>query len=137
TLRPETSMDAPQASDVPVLELLIGDEALIRRPSYAAVIDLSEAWLELTGLPFVFAVWQKSKGTLSPYWRECITEAAKLAQARMRVEPSVYLPDGEPGDILGHRIDLASYWKGISYHLGDAQMRGLLLFLCLARQLAP
>lgn len=136
TQKPDVKMDS-HIGDTPVMELLIGDEALIRRPSYAAVIDLSEAWYDLTSLPFVFAVWQKTHGTLAPYWRKRISDAAELAQARMRVDPKMYLPDGDPSDMIGHRIDLTSYWKTITYQLGDSHMRGLLLFLCLARQLAP
>jgi chorismate dehydratase len=37
--------------------LIIGDPALQADLSELHVIDLAEAWRELTGLPFVFAVW--------------------------------------------------------------------------------
>lgn len=119
------------------LELLIGDEALAKRSTYRSTIDLGEAWRDLTDLPFVFAVWQTSKKTLSPHWRQRILEAAELAQARMRVEPSHYFPDIPPTDVNGRPIDLSAYWKTIQYRLGPAHFRGLALFLSLTRQLQP
>jgi predicted solute-binding protein len=119
------------------MELLIGDEALAKRGNYRAVIDLGEVWRDLTDLPFVFAVWQTTRRPLSPYWRQRVTEAAELAQARMRVEPSHYLPDMPATDAGGRPIDLPAYWKLIQYRLTPAHFKGLALFLALARQLSP
>lgn len=119
------------------MELLIGDEALAKRPQFRAIIDLGEAWRELTDLPFVFAVWQKTRHSPSPQWRQRIFEAAEIAQARMRVEPSHYLPDMPATDVQGHNLDLAGYWKLIQYRLGPQHFKGLALFLALARNLAP
>lgn len=119
------------------MELLIGDEALQKRPNYRAVIDLGEAWRELTDLPFVFAVFQTTKRTMSPYWRQRMLEAAEIAQARMRVEPCHYMPDMAPVDSAGHPVDLASYWKLIQYRLGPNHFKSLALYLSMARTLAP
>ncbi len=119
------------------MDVLIGDEALQRRPQYRQVIDLGEAWRELTDLPFVFAVWQTTKKTLSPHWKQRILEAAEIAQARMRVEPCHYLSDRTPLDVNGHPIDLAGYWKGIQYRLGPNHFKGLALFLAMSRCLTP
>lgn len=119
------------------MELLIGDEALVRRPQFRAVVDLGEAWRELTDLPFVFAVWQTAGHSLPPYWRQRMFEAAELAQARMRVEPSHYFPDMPVTDVNGHPIDLGHYWKHIHYRLGPAHFKSLALFLSLARLLDP
>lgn len=119
------------------MELLIGDEALIKRPNYRAMIDLGEMWKELTDLPFVFGVWQTTKRSLSPYWRQRILEAAEIAQARMRIEPCHYLPDMAVNDVSGHPIDLGAYWKLIQYRLGPQHFKGLALFLSLARHLSP
>jgi predicted solute-binding protein len=124
-------------SDRRPMELLIGDEALAKRPQFRAIVDLSEAWRELTDLPFVFAVWQKTRQAVSPQWRQRIFEAAEIAQARMRVEPSHYLPDMPAMDVQGHSVDLAGYWKLIQYRLGPQHFKGLALFLALARNLAP
>lgn len=125
------------AQDRRPMELLIGDEALARRPQFRAIIDLGEAWRELTDLPFVFAVWQKTRQELSSTWRNRILEAAEIAQARMRVEPSHYLPDMPAMDVQGHNVDLIGYWKLIQYRLGAQHFKALALFLALARNLAP
>ncbi len=126
------SMDEDQP-----LELLIGDEALIRRRSFAKVIDLGAAWTQLTGLPFVYAVWQNNGSLMSPYWGNMITEAAVRAQTKMHVDPISYMPDSPIPDVAGHTIDLADYWKRIHYKLGPAHFHGLTLFLALARNLNP
>lgn len=41
--------------------VLIGDRVFDQVGKYNYVIDLSEEWSKLTGLPFVFAVWASSK----------------------------------------------------------------------------
>ncbi len=119
------------------IELLIGDEALVKRAAYRSVIDLGDVWRDLTELPFVFAVWQCSKRPLTAQWRQRIIEAAELAQARMRVEPSHYFPDPMVVDMNGASVDLAAYWRGIQYRLGPTHFRGLALFLALTRLMQP
>lgn len=50
----------PSASAPPATLLLIGDKVVTSRPEtddYPYQLDLGEAWHDLTGLPFVFAVW--------------------------------------------------------------------------------
>lgn len=37
--------------------LIIGDRALLNRSSFQYIYDLGLGWKEMTGLPFVFAVW--------------------------------------------------------------------------------
>jgi chorismate dehydratase len=44
-----------------VAGLVIGDRALMQRNSNEYIYDLSKAWKEMTGLPFVFAVWVANK----------------------------------------------------------------------------
>lgn len=119
------------------MELLIGDEALQKRSQYRYVIDLSEIWKDLTGLPFVFAVWQCTGKGLNAGLKAKIMEAADIAQARMRIEPSVYLQDISVSDIQGRPIDLAAYWRLIQYRLTTPHFRGLALYLSLVRLLNP
>ena len=50
----------------PQAVLLIGDKVVTNHPPqgvYAHELDLGEAWHDLTGLPFVFAVWMARLGT--------------------------------------------------------------------------
>ena len=116
------------------IELLIGDEALTRKRQFYTTIDLGLLWRDLTGLPFVFAVWQ-SKGACLNGWRRKILAAGELAESKMRVDPSSYLPDRLPTDESGKTINLADYWKIIDYRLGVSQFRGLMVFLCLIQHL--
>lgn len=119
------------------MELLIGDEALTKRPLYKFVIDLGEVWKDLTALPFVFAVWQSGGKQVPPALKAKVMEAAELAQARMRIEPSVYLQNEVSSDIHGRPVDLAAYWRVIQYRLTAAHFKGLALYLSLVRQLNP
>lgn len=41
--------------------LVIGDRALKQRAHSAFIYDLAETWMEMTGLPFVFAAWIANK----------------------------------------------------------------------------
>lgn len=57
---PEEPRDADSASPWPEAMLLIGDKVVTSSPPavrYPHQLDLGEAWKELTGLPFVYAVW--------------------------------------------------------------------------------
>jgi len=117
------------------MELVIGDDALVRRSEFAKVIDLGQFWQSVTGRPFVFAVWQKCAKSLTSSWAARINEAAEIAQARMHVEPSVYFPKAIPMNYEGQEIDLGGYWRGIHYRLGPKDIGGLLLFLSLAKQM--
>ncbi|RKX37780.1 MAG: hypothetical protein DRP64_16715 [Verrucomicrobia bacterium] len=50
-----------QALEKPDAAVVIGDRALCSDPAPTGDIDLAEAWKEMTGLPFVFAVWAVRK----------------------------------------------------------------------------
>ena len=116
------------------IELVIGDEALSRRSTFSRILDLGHVWKELTNLPFVFAVWQ-SKGTCLNGWRRHILELGEKAESKMKIDPNYYLPRDLPKDELNKTIKLPEYWKAIRYRLKADEMRGLLVFLCLTREL--
>lgn len=57
---PDEPRDAETPSPWPEAVLLIGDKVVTGSPPavrYPHQLDLGEAWKELTGLPFVYAVW--------------------------------------------------------------------------------
>ena len=116
------------------IELVIGDEALVRKSSFSKTLDLGLVWKELTGLPFVFAVWQ-SRGTCLNGWRRHILELGEKAESKMKGDPHYYLPQDLPKDELNKPLPLPEYWKTIRYRLKADEMRGLLTFLCLTREL--
>ena len=113
------------------LELVIGDEALARRTEFAHIVDLGEAWWDISGLPFVFAVWQSYQASIPTGIRTLLAEAASLSSARMKVEPQVYFPDPHPVDRVGNPLDLNAYWRAIQYKLTSRHLQGLLLYLAL------
>ncbi len=111
--------------------LFIGDVALRAdlRPDAEARVDLGEAWMEETGLPFAFAVWQASGGdpgelrrlhaALLESRRWGLAERADLAR---RYEGTF----GLPADLLDR------YWANLVFELDDAMQEGLKLFYRLA-----
>lgn len=119
----------PYEQDAQV-QLLIGNEALQATEKFPDTLDLGQIWKDITGLPFVFAVWQ-THTPLSDTWRQRLLHAAELATARMRVEPSDYLSQV---DNYG-TVNLADYWQHIYYTLRGRELKSLYLFLNLYRLL--
>lgn len=63
--------------------LLIGDKVVdARRGSFAYEVDLGGAWRQMTGLPFVFAVWASRTSELKP--GTSLQLATRLTEARDR-----------------------------------------------------
>lgn len=103
---------APEAS------LVIGDPALQHRHDFpeAPVIDLGEAWKELTGLPFVFAVW-------------AIHPQANLSHVELdqfRKHSAVGLEGRE--QLTSDPVDQTYLTKYIHYDLGEAQRQAIYRF---------
>ncbi len=113
--------------------LIIGDNALFLTPTAgrlpgvdAAVekIDLGEAWLQLTGLPFVYAFWAGRPGALSA------TDVTALQRAR---DEGIRRPDELAREYLAdhpeqQRLGAAYLRDNIKYHLGSEERAGLELF---------
>ncbi|SME97003.1 MqnA/MqnD/SBP family protein [Pseudobacteriovorax antillogorgiicola] len=117
------------------LDLKQGREGLTKRSQYHSVIDLVDLWMELTEMPFVASVLQKGKRSPSQAAKQQVIQAAELAQARMKVEPSSYLPDIAPLNSQGQRIDLSGVWKQLNYRLVAEDFRSLMFYLHLAKPL--
>ena len=122
-------------NELPVISLLIGDEALEQRSKFASILDLGAVWKHLTGLPFVYAVWQTAHPQSVLRYEDTLTAIAERAQTRMRVEPGHYLQRVELHDAHHLRTTLPDYWAGLRYRLTPNDMNGLLLFLALVRPL--
>jgi cyclic dehypoxanthinyl futalosine synthase len=105
--------------------LLIGDAALEVQGRFAYQLDLGQAWKDMTGLPFVFAVWGARPGTLS-------AADAGLIQASLRAgveaRPAIAQAwmHGHGGDADKH---LAYLTDNIRYDLDEAAQAGLHEFL--------
>ena len=110
--------------------VIIGDRALANLTEFEYVYDLGEAWIEHTGLPFVFASWMSNQpipddfktlfNNANAYGVEHIKEVLDQLPART------------------HGYDMETYYtKNIEYRLTDTMQQGIELFLEKAKQLAP
>ena len=104
--------------------LVIGDDAMKVREEGFIILDLGGEWYELTGLPFVYAVWatkaeSKLKGLsellvdAKEHGLKCINEIADIEAKRLEMEKERCL----------------RYLKeSIKYNLGEQEIRGLKTF---------
>jgi chorismate dehydratase len=112
--------------------LVIGDRAMkVPHDPFREVVDLAEAWVELTGLPFVFALWVVRDGVNLGRLPEALEQSRSegLAQA------------GELARVHGSRLglDVATCYdyltNVLSYELGEPEIAGLRTFADMAARL--
>ena len=112
--------------------LVIGDRAMkVPDAPFHAVVDLAEAWNELTGLPFVFALWVTRPGLDLGNLPEML--------ARCRADGLAHAADlaSEFGPKLGldFQVCLDYLTRVLSYDLGDLEIAGLRRFARMAADL--
>ncbi len=109
--------------------LVIGDRALrMRQKSHASVqiYDLGELWAQLTGLPFVFALWILRRDMAQTHRQDFLQLARAVESSRSRALSNLeavavnYL--GEPWRQPGMLVE---YWQRVSYDLTERHIRGL------------
>jgi chorismate dehydratase len=116
--------------------LLIGDKAMrVPEAAFSTVVDLAGAWRELTGLPFVFAVWVARGDTLPPGLAERLQACRDDGMAAADEIARRFAPQ------LGQSPAFCSeYLKHVlNYDLGPDEVTGLLAFRdrAAALELAP
>lgn len=109
--------------------LLIGDQAIEfqRAPHSHEIFDLGYAWLEMTRLPFVYAVWALRRGVENKELRHEL-RAAK----RFGMETLDYLIETRPEFDEDFRRDYFE-WH-IQYHLGEDEKKAIAKFCELLRK---
>jgi chorismate dehydratase len=124
-LKPLPSYDAaPALANV----FMIGDRALefLRTPHEHEILDLGAAWYDLTGLPFVYAVWALRRIPNAALRRQ-------LCQAKaFGMDTLDYIISSRPEFDYNFRKDYLS-WH-IHYHLGSDERRGIARFVELLRR---
>ena len=117
--------DAPQQDYV----LLIGDPALdfLRGKHQHEIWDLGAAWLELTRLPFVYAVWALRRGVDTKRLGRQLRDAKDFG-----LETLDYIISSRSEYDLEFRKDYLG-WH-IHYHLGVDEKKGLARFAELLRK---
>jgi len=110
--------------------------------------DLGGAWLELTGLPFVFAAWAVAPGFVEKAGDEGVRELTDLL-TRARDHGLAHLKEIAAREAaagrLGHRgeatVEALDYYfrQSLRYVLGDEEMAGLRRFheLCVKHGVVP
>ncbi len=114
---------------LPDFVLLIGDPALdlLRAPPAHQVWDLGTAWMELTRLPFVYAVWALRRGIENEALRRRLRDAKDFG-----LETLDYIISERAEYDYHFRKDYLG-WH-IHYHLGADEKRGLIKFMELLRR---
>jgi chorismate dehydratase len=121
--------------------LLIGDAALDfhfaneAQPTHE-IFDLGAEWTELTGLPFVYAVWAMRRGVHTPELRRQLREARDFG-----LDTLDYIISSRTEYTLDFRKDrlslgcIADYiQQSLHYHLGSDEKRGIAKFVELLRK---
>ncbi len=113
--------------------VLIGDVALRARREAAGLglscLDLGEAWRDWTGLPMVFAVWaaRRDFAAAHPGQVKDVHRAfrASLDDSLERVDAiAAQAARWEPFSVE----ELATYFRGLDFRLGERQLAGLAEF---------
>jgi chorismate dehydratase len=109
--------------------VLIGDRAMkVAEEGFATVVDLAEAWQELTGLPFVFALWVARAGVDLGALPEALLRSRAEGLAHARELAATHGP--------GLGLDVATCYdyltSALSYDLGAREVAGLRRFARMA-----
>jgi len=107
--------------------LLIGDAAL--RVDVASlpfhVYDLGAEWVEMTGLPMVFAVWAGRRGVVTPQVVEALRESCRYGRERVEEIVAAESPSrGFAPDMVREYLT-----RRIVHELGPREYKGMELFL--------
>jgi chorismate dehydratase len=109
--------------------LVIGDRAMkVPDSPFHSVVDLSEAWKSMTGLPFVFALWVARPGLDLGDLPEILEKCRACGLANARELAATHGPK------LGLDPDACHEYltRVISYDLGEPEIAGLRLFARMA-----
>ncbi len=101
--------------------LVIGDPALHVERGGVLVFDLAREWRELTGYPFVFAVWAVCEGVEAPDLGEVFE-----ASLRSGLE-SIERLSAEAAEELGLELPMVTEYltRNLSFTLGEQELGGL------------
>jgi predicted solute-binding protein len=112
--------------------LIIGDPALRIEPALLPyhVYDLGAEWVELTGLPMVFAVWAARRGVVAPETAEAFLGSCRYG--RERLDEIVASESGRRE--FAPELVREYLTRRIVHELGPREYEGMDLFLRYARK---
>ena len=101
--------------------LVIGDDAMKVREEGFIVLDLGQEWNELTGLPFVYAIWVAKAGSKIHGLCKLLIDARECG-----LEFVDEIADAEAGRLGMEKERCLRYLKeSIKYNLGEQEIHGL------------
>ena len=114
----------PEATDAEAV-LLIGDKVVCEEPAgYPHQLDLGAAWKEMTGLPFVFAVWAARPEVALENLPQKLREAKRRGMADLPAIVERYaVPRGWPAEVA-----MRYYTEHLRFDIGPRQLEAIRLF---------
>ncbi len=114
-------------AEPPEAMLLIGDKVVTDSPlavTYPYQLDLGEAWHQLTGLPFVFAIWMTRQGTDLGDLPEQLDQQRRVNAQRIATIVERY------ADRHGWPHDLANQYLGhiLRFEVGERELQAIAHF---------
>ncbi len=125
--------DLPSMLEAADAALIIGDPALHLDPATIPfhVLDLGKEWMDLTGLPMVFAVWAGRSGIVTRTVERAFSESCTFGLQRL---PQIAAIGGRERGIP-EALALAYFQRNIVFELGAEEYGGMDLFLQYAAEL--
>jgi chorismate dehydratase len=115
--------------------LLIGDKGMLADGTDLNVLDLGRAWLRLTGLPFVYAIWLGKPENITPHLID------SLATAKAWGLTQIDAIAAEEAERIGATVQQCRHYLTdvMDYDLGEEHQQALELFgaKAYAQQLLP
>jgi chorismate dehydratase len=116
-----------QPAKAPKTMLLIGDKVIVNEPSrhtYPYQLDLGQAWLDMTGLPFVFAVWMAKQECSLGELPQLLDQQRKINLTKLDEIADQYASTHHwPADLA--RQYLGQYMQ---YNIGPEQLEAIARF---------
>jgi chorismate dehydratase len=104
--------------------VIIGDRTFSAEKKYLYAYDLAEAWVNWTGLPFVFAAWVANR-PIDPEFVKRFNNSLQFGLKNIAEASTLY-----SGNPLLQGVNLLGYLtENLSYRLDNSKMRGMKLFL--------
>lgn len=105
--------------------LLIGDKVICEEPAgYPHQLDLGEAWRTLTGLPFVFAIWQAREGVPLEELSKRLARAREEGLAHVdEIVKEHAIPRGWPAETARKYLQ-----ENLHYEIREPQLEAIRLF---------
>ncbi|WP_300670220.1 menaquinone biosynthetic enzyme MqnA/MqnD family protein [Desulfoluna sp.] len=117
--------------------LVIGDAALLTdwQAEFPYVYDLGEEWKQMTGLPFVFAVWaiRRDFCIMAPAVVDRLVELFHCSRVRGLAERDGVVSDAHKKTGLSEAV-LNHYFNHLVVSLGASEIKGMTLFFDLLYQ---